>query len=184
LDKQAIRSTLIQRRDALDPDQVASASHTICAQLFAWVDVKTAVIGSYLAVGHEVNLDRLHHAVWAESRACFVPRILSKTTMEWARLESPEDVIQGTYGIPTSVRHETTELDAMDILIMPCAGFDRRLHRLGMGGGFYDRALSQTPSPPFKIGVAFSQQEWPAIPVEAWDQPFDVVITEREVIHR
>ena len=143
-----------------------------------------AVIGSYLAVGHEVNLEHLHQTLWAQTRGCYVPRILSRTDMEWAKLESSQDLTVGAFGIPTSLRQETVELDALDVLIMPCTGFDRMLNRLGMGGGYYDRALSQATRIPFRIGVAFSQQEWPEIPVDAWDQPFDVVVTESEIIRR
>ncbi len=184
MDKHTIRNTLIETRDSLDPSFVSSSSHIICGRLLDLPELQDAVIGSYLAVGHEVNLEHLHQRLWEAPRACFVPRILSNTEMEWARIESIGDLTVGTYGIPTSLRDETAELDDLDVLIMPCTGFDRRLNRLGMGGGYYDRALSKSTQSPVKIGVAFSQQEWPEIPVDRWDQPFDLVVTECEVIRR
>jgi 5,10-methenyltetrahydrofolate synthetase len=109
LDKQTIRTTLIKTRDSLDPRTLTSASHTICTQLMDLPEFDNAVIGSYLAVGHEVNLEHLHQTLWAETRGCYVPRILSRTDMEWAKLESSQDLTVGAYGIPTSLRQETVE---------------------------------------------------------------------------
>ena len=53
-------------------------------------------------------------------------------------------------------------------------------NRLGMGGGYYDRALAykrQFPKkPPYLIGVAHACQQVESLPVEAWDVPLDGVV--------
>ncbi|WOI55798.1 5-formyltetrahydrofolate cyclo-ligase [Palleronia sp. LCG004] len=73
-----------------------------------------------------------------------------------------------------------------EILIVPLVAFDRRLNRLGYGGGFYDRTLEglRAARPTIAIGFAHSAQELPEIPVEPTDQPLDLVVTEREIIAR
>lgn len=69
------------------------------------------------------------------------------------------------------------------VLLVPLVGFDSRLHRIGYGGGYYDRTLEKLRSerPTVAIGVAWAVQELPAIPEEATDQPLDALVTDREV---
>ena len=59
-------------------------------------------------------------------------------------------------------------LDQLDILFMPLVGWDKRGNRLGMGGGFYDRALEHV-SGPLLVGLAHSVQELEKVPNESWD---------------
>lgn len=70
------------------------------------------------------------------------------------------------------------------ILIVPLAAFDRDGNRIGYGGGYYDRTLQllRESGPVAAIGLAFATQELPRIPAEAFDQPLDVIVTDREII--
>ncbi len=70
---------------------------------------------------------------------------------------------------------------ALDAILVPLVGFDDRGHRLGMGGGFYDRALQdleRRPRRPRLIGVAYEFQRLPRLANAAWDRPLDQVITD------
>ena len=67
---------------------------------------------------------------------------------------------------------------------MPLLAFDARGYRLGYGGGYYDRsmkALRHMGIAPLFFGVAYSQQEVPALPAEAHDQKLDGILTEKGV---
>lgn len=66
------------------------------------------------------------------------------------------------------------------VLIVPLLAFDRRGYRLGYGGGFYDRTLAQLRArgPVTAIGFAFGAQELPEVPIDATDQPLDLIVTE------
>lgn len=69
----------------------------------------------------------------------------------------------------------------LDVILMPLVAFDDRGHRLGMGGGFYDRTLAdlaRRPRRPTLIGVAYGFQRLPRVPTAQWDQPVDQVITD------
>ena len=76
----------------------------------------------------------------------------------------------------------------LDTILLPVVGFDRAGNRLGMGAGFYDRALRMLRDGtrrwrrPRLVGVAFACQELPAIDASSWDVPLDLVVTDREVI--
>ena len=71
-----------------------------------------------------------------------------------------------------------------EILIVPLVAFDRSGGRLGYGGGFYDRSLEglRTKRATLAIGFAFAAQEAENLPLEATDQPLDMIVTERGII--
>lgn len=71
-----------------------------------------------------------------------------------------------------------------EVLIVPLVAFSRTGGRLGYGGGFYDRTLEalRAKRPTLAIGFAYAAQEDNDLPLEATDQPLDMVVTEREVI--
>ena len=71
-----------------------------------------------------------------------------------------------------------------EIVIVPLVAFDRHGGRLGYGGGFYDRTLEglRARGPVLAIGFAFAAQEADGLPLEATDQPLDMIITEKGVI--
>lgn len=72
-----------------------------------------------------------------------------------------------------------------DVLIVPLAGFDRRGNRIGYGGGYYDRTLQllRETGNVTAIGLAFAVQELPDIPAGPFDQPLDLIVTDRGPIH-
>ncbi|WP_189399097.1 5-formyltetrahydrofolate cyclo-ligase [Arenicella chitinivorans] len=74
----------------------------------------------------------------------------------------------------------------LDVILMPLVAFDRSGHRIGMGAGFYDRALAplthQPSTRPLLVGLAHHFQEVNSISAAPWDVPLDVIITDREYI--
>jgi 5-formyltetrahydrofolate cyclo-ligase len=94
------------------------------------------------------------------------------------------------FGIAEPVAPPGSRLRALnlDVILMPVVGFDRRGNRLGMGAGFYDRALrhrrdgSRSWRKPRLVGLAFACQETTDIVPSPWDVALDLVVTEREVI--
>ncbi|MDS9468511.1 5-formyltetrahydrofolate cyclo-ligase [Paracoccus sp. MBLB3053] len=92
------------------------------------------------------------------------------------RLES------GSFG--TSHPPSDAPVVSPEVLIVPLAGFDRAGHRLGYGGGFYDRTLHllRDVGSVTAIGLAFAVQELHEIPAEVTDQRLDMIVTDREII--
>ena len=66
------------------------------------------------------------------------------------------------------------------VVIVPLLAFDARGFRLGYGGGFYDRTLAGLPGA-VRIGYAFAAQEVNEVPIDAFDQRLDVIVTEQGV---
>lgn len=95
------------------------------------------------------------------------------------------------FGIPEPVLRKGRIRHArqLDLVLLPLVGFDDRCHRIGMGGGFYDRSLAFLGDPghprrPRLIGLAHACQHVASIPPRRWDIPLDAVVTETRVYHR
>jgi 5-formyltetrahydrofolate cyclo-ligase len=67
---------------------------------------------------------------------------------------------------------------AIDVVIVPGTAFTLDGHRLGQGGGWYDRFLAQLTPACLKVGVCFGPQLVPELPVEPHDVRLDLVVTE------
>lgn len=68
-----------------------------------------------------------------------------------------------------------------EVVIVPLVGFDARGYRLGYGGGFYDRTLAmlRAKRPTIAVGFAFAAQELAEVPIDAYDQKLDAIVTEQ-----
>lgn len=101
--------------------------------------------------------------------------------LKFARWVPGAEMVPGAFGAAVPAKLEYLE---PEILIVPLLAFSRRGGRLGYGGGFYDRTLEllRAKRATMAIGFAFAGQELDEIPLEATDQPLDLVVTEAGVI--
>ena len=87
---------------------------------------------------------------------------------------------------PYGTRHppESAGVLVPRVLIVPLAGFDRAGHRIGYGGGYYDRTLAglRAAGPVTAIGFAYACQEVPLVPAGPFDMVLDLIVTDRETI--
>ena len=68
-------------------------------------------------------------------------------------------------------------------MVLPLVGYDHNGHRLGMGGGWYDRTFAfrhDAPAPPWLVGAGFASQQLDGLLREAWDVRMDALCNERE----
>ena len=85
-------------------------------------------------------------------------------------------------GASAAVPEDELDPSWPDVVIVPGLAFTQDGHRLGQGGGWYDRFLASTGDRCVSIGVCFHEQLHDAIPIEAHDVAVDVVVTDRGVI--
>ena len=71
-----------------------------------------------------------------------------------------------------------------DILLVPLVAFDKKLNRLGYGGGYYDRLIERLSKNKkiLKIGLALSEQKISKVPINKYDQRLDYIITNKYII--
>jgi 5-formyltetrahydrofolate cyclo-ligase len=87
----------------------------------------------------------------------------------------------GPLGIPYPVGSDPV---VPTVLLLPMNGWDEAGHRLGYGGGFFDRTLASLTKTPVAIGVSYELARMKTIRPQSWDIPMDWVVTERGVYRR
>jgi 5-formyltetrahydrofolate cyclo-ligase len=97
-------------------------------------------------------------------------------------IRSLEDLEEGRRGLwePDPACAEPVAASELDLVLVPGLAFDRRGWRIGFGAGLYDRFLAGVDAP--RLGLAFSLQIQPSLPVEPHDEPVDWIVTEGETI--
>lgn len=88
---------------------------------------------------------------------------------------------QEVWGIPVPAERNPVR---PDVLLIPLIGFDRDCHRLGHGGGYYDRTLAILDPRPFAVGVGAAHGEIETIYPQPHDVAMDAIVTEREILER
>ena len=117
---------------------------------------------------------------WSCGKRVYLPVVGRGATLEFARWRRGTKLRRNRYGIPEPITSRRRILASqLELLIVPLVAFDSDGNRLGMGAGYYDRALGARRRRPTLVGAAFSFQQAPAIPAQPWDAPLGVIITER-----
>lgn len=138
------------------------------------------VLAGYMAMRSEIDPTA---AMAAHDGPVCVPVIMGKGQPLAFRAWSPGGLmVDGLFGAQVPAEGAWHE---PQVLIVPLVAFDARGFRLGYGGGFYDRTLERLRArgPVLAVGFAFAAQQVAAVPLEPTDQPLDLIVTERGVIH-
>lgn len=156
-------------------------------QLPAWSSARL-VLG-YLAMDDEAAVDSLVHTALAERKQVALPRI-DPDGEEMRFLLVPEglDALEthrfGFRQPPATAKPAEVETRGYPtIVLVPGRAFDRTGHRIGHGGGYYDRFLSTIGQHVFSIGVGYNVQCCERLPCDPWDMSVHVVVTDLETIH-
>ena len=181
--KQPLRSAALLRRDALSIAQRDDAAHAIAGRADIFDLRPGAVVAGYMPIRGEIDPRPLMQALAARGARLALPAIVAPDQplmfRAWhldARLAS------GPFG--TSHPEDDAQDVVPDIVLVPLAAFDRRGHRIGYGGGYYDRTLQKlrAASTIVAAGVAFAVQEVETIPASHHDALLDIVLTDIETI--
>jgi 5-formyltetrahydrofolate cyclo-ligase len=182
--KRADRAAATARRAAAhaaaDGAAEAAADH-----LLALVDDRSglAVASGYLPIRDEIDPLPAMRRLAARGLRVAVPVIAAKATPLRFRAWTPDcAMVPGPFG---TMAPATGDWLTPDLLIVPLLAFDRAGHRLGYGGGYYDRTIAglRAIGPVLAIGFAYAAQEVARVPVEATDAPLDAVVTEAGALH-
>jgi 5-formyltetrahydrofolate cyclo-ligase len=188
--KRTLRKDLRARRRSLDPAEHALLSNLAASAITRLPAFKTgARIAVYLPFDHEPNPAALLVAARRRRVNVFVPVVESLRHRRLRFLPLTGRTRRGVFGI--SVPHQGAPRYAVsprwfDLIVVPLVGIDDRGRRLGMGGGFYDRALGFRRTRrdwrgPLLVGLAFQCLRAESVYAEAHDVRLDAVATERGI---
>jgi len=181
--KSSIRIKLNQKRDTLTTDQVKQKSQQICANVLA-SDIfnNSDCIAVYSALNNEVDLSCLLQS----NKSFCLPVVQADNAMAFHHCDKNTVMSKNKYGILEPQNDLIVATKEIDLCLVPLVGFNRQGHRLGMGGGYYDRYFAQNKtkkSPTILAGMAYDFQEDDTIQAESWDVGLDIIFTNKEVIY-
>lgn len=114
---------------------------------------------------------------WYEKKTLLLPCV-DGDNLKLRQYTGPDCLVAGEqFGIGEPNGPEYTDLDSIEMIIVPGVAFDGNNNRMGRGRGFYDRLLKSTPNA-FKVGVAFNFQMVDLVPTEPFDVAMDAVLSE------
>jgi 5-formyltetrahydrofolate cyclo-ligase len=169
-----------QRRNALsEADQAAHAENLaqrLC-QHPEWPEWQH--IAGYWPTDGEISpLPFLAKALQA-GKKCYLPCLDKVLRFAVYTLDTP--LTLNRYQIFEPSHPDWIPLAQLDCVLVPIVAFDRQKHRLGRGGGFYDKTFVHMPTPTL-MGIAHALQEVPSITPASWDIVLKMIATEREIL--
>lgn len=178
--KADLRRSLLNARVALTPTAWREQSDRLCTHLQnAPQFIQAQTILAYTSFRQEPDLSPIIFNPDCSKRWGF-PRCVGKN-LTWHIWSSASRPLQlGAYGILEPHANEPiVDLETVDLILVPALSADRQGYRLGYGGGFYDRLLSN-PNWAAKptIGILFDFALLPHLPIDPWDLPLQGICTE------
>ena len=165
----------------MPPEEKQAEDRAICANFFALDEVSGAEsILLFSGMGAEVDTMPLVEELYARGKRVLLPRCLDERQME-AREYRPGKLTRHRYGmLEPDESCPIVRAEEIRLAVVPGVCFDEGFHRLGRGGGFYDRFLARFHG----CAVALCRERFlrRTIPTEAHDRPVEILVTERRVL--
>ena len=175
MDKQALRKQIRDQKRAMTEEQIVSKSEAL-GRLFvaseAYKQAKT--IYGYLPYNQEVRTTAMLQQALDDGKRVAVPKCYGDE-MRFIYLDDLSKVEKGYCNIPEPIADEPIADDPTALVLMPGLAFDPQGHRMGYGGGFYDKFLAAEPDHP-TLALCYDFQMFPHLETEAHDIPVNYVI--------
>ena len=185
-EKSSLRRRILTLRRAQSRCDIEKKSAEIQGELSVFIPFcQAGTILFYLATKDEVQTGEIIEESLNGGKRVIVPFIdWRKREILPSEIKDPaRDIEIGVFDIPQPKRDSYCPFSPVDIdiVIAPGVAFDRKGNRIGFGGGFYDRFLSELSDGVAVIALAFELQLVDAIPVQSHDVAVDYLITERGI---
>ena len=137
-------------------------------------------VASYVPIGAEADPSPLARAAVEAGCAIVLPHVTGpKPPLRFLAWDTEAALVAGPFNLHQPA--DSADERRPDIILTPLVAFDAALNRLGQGAGHYDRAFAAFPDA-WRIGIAWSVQQVPALPADPWDVPLHVIATEQDWI--
>ena len=175
LDKKELRRSIREQKRAMTEAEIVSRS-TKLGELFAaseaYKNAKT--IYGYMPYNQEVRTVPMLEQALKDGKRVAVPKCYGDE-MKFIFMDDLSKVEKGYAGIPEPIADGPVADDETALVLMPGLAFDPQGHRIGYGGGFYDKFLSREPNHP-TLALCYEFQMLPKLETEAHDIPVDYVL--------
>ena len=175
MNKKEMRAYIRAQKRAMTEEQIVAASRAL-GEKFRRSELyqKASSIYGYLPYNQEVRTVEMLRQAIADGKRVAVPKCYGNE-MRFLWLDDLNAVAPGYSGIPEPIADEPVADDETALVLMPGLAFDPQGHRIGYGGGFYDRFLSQEPGHP-TLALCYDFQMVEHLETEEFDIPVDQVL--------
>ena len=175
MDKKELRRSIREQKRAMTEEQIVTASEKL-GQLFAATEAyrNAKTIYGYLPYNQEVRTVPMLQRAIDDGKKVAVPKVFGDE-MKFIYLDDLTAVEKGYAGIPEPVADGPVADDKEALVLMPGLAFDPQGHRIGYGGGFYDKFLAAEPTHP-TVALCYAFQMLPRLETEEFDIPGDCVL--------
>lgn len=172
-DKETLRRHMLLLRRAYHPGKLCEESMKICAHIAAhpWF-LQAGCVMLYMPYRGEADVRSLVQLALAQKKQVVLPRSLPGGQLALHAAGNLHQMVKGSFGIEEPPEDwPQVSLAELDLVIVPGLAFDAAGNRLGHGGGYYDRLLSQLPPMTRTIAPVLGYQRAVGIPVAEHDMP-------------
>ena len=187
LHRDTLRRELRAKRRALPPVIRIAAAESLATRLLSvpFAPLSGHVAG-YWAMDGEIALHAWQLRLPRDCIYC-LPVLHEDGRLRFAPWRAGAPLTANRFGIPEPdvAAGALLPAESMTFVVAPLVAFDASGHRLGMGGGWYDRTFAfrrERPAPPRLVGAAFSVQQVDSIDPQPWDMPLDALCSETETL--
>lgn len=177
--KQALRNRIAAKKNTFSETEFRVFSSEVISmlELTSLFQDATCILSYYSILGEVEThdfIDKYHED------KCFILPVVRGNELALKKFTSPEEMIKSSFGIFEPTGGDFVDFDRIDLVLVPGVAFDRELHRLGRGKGFYDRLLPLIQAP--KIGVCFDFQLFDHIPYDKHDVKMNMIVSQNEIV--
>ena len=184
--KKHLRRTINKQLLAIESHSRQEKSKKACANLIE-TDVfqNAATVMMFLSLPHEIDTSEAILKAWQQDKVVVVPKISwQQRHMIPVRIDSLETEFDTEVaGLRNPVTGTPVPFADIDLVITPALAFDSAGNRLGRGGSYYDRFFAHADLQADRCGFVFHEQVLDTIPFTTGDEPVDMIVTDRKVIH-
>lgn len=180
--KKELREQIRQKKRVMTQLQIEKESQQIAKKFLAAAEYKNAkVIYCYVSYNQEVDTSFIIEQALLEGKQVAVPKVVGEE-IKFYTIKQYSDLQKGYQGILEPIPFECVDGQS-GLMIMPGLAFDKKLHRLGYGGGFYDKYLEKYRDVfLYKIALAYDFQILHKIETKEYDKKVDEILTPSRVI--
>ena len=175
--RRTIRADMKKRRAALSEEEQADAARAVWQRLRGLAAYQSAkCVMAYAAVRGELGAWDAVRDVLASGRALAMPLCEGPGAMTARRVTDLSQLVPGAFGVPEpEMECEIVQPEEIGLILVPGTAFDRRMRRIGQGGGYYDRFLPKTRA--VRAGICHDFALLDTLPAMAHDAPMDLIVT-------
>ena len=182
LSKQQARQTIKQIISTLPKEYFFDSGQKICKTLCSLSCYQQAdAIFSYVSTNTEPSTFLLLEQALKDNKRLAVPKTYKNGTMEAIVIHSLSELSVGQFGILEPQSGESLSPNQIDFSLIPCMSMSLTGQRLGYGGGYYDRFLSQLSNRNFAAACCGALLTH-SLPIEPHDQAIPLILTERSLL--